>query len=67
MESLARYFMLQGTAPADVGRLFATFTAYAPPFRDIVSELGVPGVTPPGTRTEPAGAASLASDQPGSR
>ena len=37
--------------PADVGRLFAGFTAYAEPFRTIVTELG-------GTRMDPAGPAA---------
>jgi sulfhydrogenase subunit delta len=44
--SLASSF-LPGRAPADVGRLFAGFTAYAEPFRSIVTEMG-------GTRIDPA-------------
>jgi len=64
--SLSRHFIRGGMEPADVGRLFAGFTAYAEPFRDIVSELGVPGVTQPGVRTEPARrAASGATERPG--
>jgi len=44
---LARHFqVVEGRAPADVGRLFAGFTAYAEPFRSLVTELG--GVAPPG-------------------
>jgi sulfhydrogenase subunit delta len=37
--SLANSFLV-GREPADVGRLFAGFTAYAEPFRSIVTELG---------------------------
>ena len=48
--SLANSF-LPGRKPADVGRLFAGFTAYAEPFRTIVTELG-------GTRMDPAGPAA---------
>ncbi|HEX5149346.1 MAG TPA: hypothetical protein VFW02_09715 [Candidatus Limnocylindrales bacterium] len=48
--SLANSF-LPGREPADVGRLFAGFTAYAEPFRTIVTELG-------GTRMDPAGPAA---------
>lgn len=48
--SLAASFMV-GRQPADVGRLFAGFTAYAEPFRSIVTELG-------GTRMDPAGVAA---------
>ena len=40
-----------GREPAEVGRLFAGFTAYAEPFRSIVTELG-------GIRMDPAGPAS---------
>ncbi len=43
--SLANSF-LATREPADVGRLFAGFTAYAEPFRSIVTELG-------GVRTDP--------------
>ncbi len=38
--------VVEGRAPADVGRLFAGFTAFAEPFRTIVTELG--GVAPAG-------------------
>ena len=49
-KSLAATFMVDRDA-ADVGRLFAGFTAYAEPFRSIVTELG-------GTRMDPAGPAT---------
>jgi coenzyme F420-reducing hydrogenase gamma subunit len=49
-KSLAASFMVDRD-PADVGRLFAGFTAYAEPFRSIVTELG-------GTRMDPAGPAT---------
>jgi len=48
--SLADSFLV-GRQPAEVGRLFAGFTAYAEPFRSIVTEFG-------GTRMEPAGPAA---------
>lgn len=48
--SLADSF-LPGREPAEVGRLFAGFTAYAEPFRSIVTEMG-------GIRMDPAGPAS---------
>jgi coenzyme F420-reducing hydrogenase gamma subunit len=48
--SLADSF-LDGRTRAEVGRLFAGFTAYAEPFRSIVSEFG-------GTRMDPAGPAA---------
>jgi hypothetical protein len=47
--------VVEGRAPADVGRLYAGFTAYAEPFRSIVTELG--GVGAPGQA--PAGAAPV--------
>jgi coenzyme F420-reducing hydrogenase gamma subunit len=53
--SLADSFLV-GREPAEVGRLFAGFTAYAEPFRSIVTELG-------GTRMNPASPAPTA--QPG--
>jgi sulfhydrogenase subunit delta len=38
---LARHLqVVEGRAPADVGRLFAGFTVYAEPFRSVVTELG---------------------------
>jgi len=43
--------LLNTREAADVGRLFAGFTAYAEPFRTIVTELG-------GTRMDPAGPAT---------
>jgi coenzyme F420-reducing hydrogenase gamma subunit len=49
--SLADSF-LPGREPAEVGRLFAGFTAYAEPFRSIVTEMG-------GIRMDPAGPASV--------
>ena len=55
--SLAASFM-PGRQPADVGRLFAGFTAYAEPFRSIVTELG-------GTRMDPAGSAAPRPSQGG--
>ena len=48
--SLAESFLV-GREPADVGRLFAGFTAYAEPFRSIVTEMG-------GIRMDPTGPAS---------
>jgi coenzyme F420-reducing hydrogenase gamma subunit len=49
---LARHLqVVEGRAPADVGRLFAGFTAYSEPFRGVVTELGgvaAPGVAPGG-------------------
>jgi sulfhydrogenase subunit delta len=48
--SLADSFLV-GREPADVGRLFAGFTAYAEPFRSIVTEMG-------GIRMDPKGPAS---------
>jgi coenzyme F420-reducing hydrogenase gamma subunit len=60
--SLADSF-LATREPADVGRLFAGFTAYAEPFRTIVTELGGARTTP----TAPAApAASAAPTAPGS-
>ncbi len=38
--SLSRAFLAAGRDAPDVGRLFAGFTAYAEPFRTIVSDLG---------------------------
>jgi hypothetical protein len=49
-KGLATSFMVDRD-PADVGRLFAGFTAYAEPFRSIVTELG-------GTRMDPVGPAA---------
>ena len=47
VRGLARHLqVVEGRAPADVGRLFAGFTAYAEPFRSVVTELG--GVGPAG-------------------
>lgn len=44
--SLTCWLVGGGAAPADVGRLFAGFTAYAEPFRSLVTELGAtPGAT----------------------
>ena len=37
--SLSASFVADGREPADVGRLFAGFTAYAEPFRTVVTEL----------------------------
>ncbi len=48
--ALARHLqVVEGRAPAEVGRLFAGFTAYAEPFRSVVTELGgvaAPGIAP---------------------
>jgi coenzyme F420-reducing hydrogenase gamma subunit len=56
VRGLARHLqVVEGRAPADVGRLYAGFTAYAEPFRSIVTELG--GVGAPGQA--PAGAAPV--------
>jgi hypothetical protein len=52
--------MIEGRAPADVGRLFAGFTAYAEPFRSLVTELG--GVAPPGEAPATATTAREAHD-----
>jgi coenzyme F420-reducing hydrogenase gamma subunit len=47
VRGLARHLqMVEGRAPTDVGRLFAGFTAFAEPFRTVVTELG--GVAAPG-------------------
>jgi coenzyme F420-reducing hydrogenase gamma subunit len=47
VQSLARQFEQMGRTPAETGRLFAGFTGYAIPFRDVVTELGgVPGSVP---------------------
>lgn len=45
---LSGWFVANGGVPADVGRLFAGFTAYAEPFRSVVTRLG-------GTRTRDGG------------
>jgi coenzyme F420-reducing hydrogenase gamma subunit len=45
--SLANSFLVDRD-PADVGRLFAGFNAYAEPFRSIVTELGGTRMDPPG-------------------
>jgi coenzyme F420-reducing hydrogenase gamma subunit len=58
-KSLADSFLV-GREAADVGRLFAGFTAYAEPFRSIVTELGGTRMTPPG----PAAPATPADDRP---
>ena len=51
--SLSRGFMHLGRTPAEAGRLFAGFTGYAEPFRDVITELGgVPGTSP--AETPPA-------------
>lgn len=55
--SLANSFLV-GRDSADVGRLFAGFTAYAEPFRSIVTELG-------GIRMDPAGPATVGPDKGG--
>jgi sulfhydrogenase subunit delta len=47
VRSLANSFLVD-REPADVGRLFAGFTAYAEPFRTIVTELGGTRMDPPG-------------------
>jgi coenzyme F420-reducing hydrogenase gamma subunit len=61
VSGLARHFqMIEGRAPADVGRLFAGFTAYAEPFRSLVTELG--GVAPPGEAPATATTAREAHD-----
>jgi sulfhydrogenase subunit delta len=45
--SLARTLALAGHAPSDIGRLFAGFTGWSPPFRAVVDEQGgPPGMTP---------------------
>ena len=57
--SLAGQFVADGLAPESAGRLFAGFTAYAEPFRDVVTDLhGAPGSTgtPPRDRRTTAGA-----------
>jgi sulfhydrogenase subunit delta len=49
VRSLSSMFIATGRAPAEVGRLFAGFTAYAEPFRTAVTELGgTPGAVPTG-------------------
>jgi sulfhydrogenase subunit delta len=54
VHGLARHLqMVEGRAPADVGRLFAGFTAFAEPFRSAVTELG--GVAAPGTAPATSG------------
>lgn len=54
--SLARTFALGGRSPADVGRLFAGFTAWSPPFRAVVGEHGgPPGMIPAPAGTDGAG------------
>jgi coenzyme F420-reducing hydrogenase gamma subunit len=42
--SLARWFGRDGDPDADIARLFAGFTAYAKPFRDVIDSLGGPPV-----------------------
>ena len=54
--SLASRFLMDGR-PADVGRLFAGFTAWAEPFRTVVTELG-------GTRTREPGRGESAAEPP---
>ena len=47
--SLGRQFVEMGRTPAEAGRLFAGFTGYAEPFRELLTELGgVPGTTAAG-------------------
>lgn len=49
VRSLSSMFVAGGREPADVGRLFAGFTAYSEPFRTAVTELGgTPGAQPTG-------------------
>ncbi|MGZ6255905.1 MAG: NADH-quinone oxidoreductase subunit B family protein [Candidatus Limnocylindria bacterium] len=49
VKSLATAFIKGGRIPADVGQLFAGFTAYSEPFRTAVTELGgTPGAKPTG-------------------
>ena len=45
-DGLAAWLLADGRAPADVGRLFAGFTAYAEPFRSVVTRLGGTRMTP---------------------
>jgi hypothetical protein len=48
--SLARTFELGGREGEEVSRLFAGFTGWAGPFRDVIGEFGgPPGMTPGGT------------------
>ena len=54
-------FIATGRPPAEVGRLFAGFTAYAEPFRTAVTELGgTPGAVPTGAWAPGAGNGSAA-------
>ena len=59
--SLAESF-LPGRTPAEVGRLFAGFTAYAEPFRSIVTEFGGTRMHPPGPAAPSAPPATQLAD-----
>jgi coenzyme F420-reducing hydrogenase gamma subunit len=60
--SLSRAFIWKGMAPTESGRLFAGFTGYAEPFRDVITELGgVPGTAPGGEQPPAATSASARS------
>jgi sulfhydrogenase subunit delta len=60
--SLSREFIRTGLAPTEAGRLFAGFTGYAEPFRDVITELGgVPGTAPAGRQPPAATSASARS------
>ncbi len=51
--SLARTFAQDGREGLEVGRLFAGFTGWAPPYRAVVGEYGgPPGMTPGGMTTK---------------
>lgn len=46
--SLSHTFMAGGRDGEDISRLFAGFTGWAPPFREVIGEFGgPPGMTPP--------------------
>ncbi len=60
--SLSSHFIATGRPPQEVGRLFAGFTAYAEPFRGVVTSLGGTRGAGPAAPTG-AGSASRAADQ----
>jgi coenzyme F420-reducing hydrogenase gamma subunit len=50
--SLSRTFVAGGREGEDVSRLFAGFTGWAPPFREVIGEFGGPPGMTPGRTTE---------------
>ncbi len=62
--SLSRAFIWKGMAPTEAGRLFAGFTGYAEPFREVITDLGgVPGTVPAGEQPRSATSAAARSGE----